>query len=129
MPLDDSAAEGPHSWIRRIQLHARRSNWPWAASTARLKQNLKDTEDLNFDLQGKWESFSCVLKPPGSRRMQAPMRLSRKVAEERFYTMSHCRFHDALGMALLPLDDGPPPGGGDDGGDNPGRANGGCMGW
>eukprot|EP00959_Pyramimonas_sp_CCMP1952_P012042 254257-Pyramimonas_sp.AAC.1 len=73
VPLDDRVDEGPHAQAKRIQHHARRSGWPWAASSMRLKQNIQDSRAFahGVDLQEEWGRYSSVLKPGGSRRMGA----------------------------------------------------------
>jgi len=85
IPLDDSVAESPHSLTKKVQMHARASGWPWAASTVRLDQNLTDIDNFSFgNFQHHWDSFSSVLKPPGARRMHNLLRKHRRVIEERF---------------------------------------------
>ena len=122
-PLDDTAAEAPHAIVKKIQDHSRAAGWPRAASTARLKQNLVDVDNFRFaGIQQQWDSFSSVLRPPGARRKRARLKVKRRIVHQRFYTMAHCRFAEALDQDDLVPDDQPPEdpnGPANDNGDDP----------
>ena len=87
----DKVAEGPHAVFKKVHLHARGSTFQWQAATLRLKQHLKDFEDLcplaNVTLQWCWDRYKSVLQF-GSRRFRN-VRLSRSKFEQRVYFCNH----------------------------------------
>ena len=91
-PMDDTAAEGPHSIVKRIKTAASASNFAWLASTARLEQNIGDADGLDdrteSSLQSLWDSHTSVLRSPGAHANFQPLRMSRKVFEQRLYNPS-----------------------------------------
>ena len=135
--IDDSYAEGPHARMGRLQSSSRGARWAWSASTLRLEQNLKDLAELpraaDVGLQNLWDTWSSVLKPPGSQagvRMNRLLRRNKKLVLQHVYHMDHYLGFTAPDRALEGGDgdcpdveepedgEGAPPGagGGDDGG-------------
>ena len=94
VPMDDTAAEGPHSIVKRIKSSATAANFPWLSSSARMEQNIIDVEGLRegrgaSSLQAVWDSFTSVLRPPQHRPSYQLMRMNRKEFERRVYTIQH----------------------------------------
>ena len=94
VPTDDTAAEGPHSIVKRIKSSATAANFPWLSSSARMEQNMIDVEGLRegrgaSSLQAVWDSFTSVLRPPQRRPSYQVMRMNRKEFERRVYTIQH----------------------------------------
>jgi hypothetical protein len=116
IPLDDTVNEGPHSSFQRIVLAARRSNFAWQASSLRLSQNLADARELvpavGCDAQHLWNIYSSVLQVH-RRAYYVSMRCTRKIFEERLYTLYS--LDGAQYAAADAVDDDEAGGSGDDG--------------
>jgi hypothetical protein len=87
--LLDKICEGPHSTFKRVQLHARGSNFPWQASSMRLDQNLLDAQtipqEIGVSLQQTWDQYKTVIKPNVT---SVGVRVSHKVVCDRVYNCS-----------------------------------------
>ena len=116
MPMDDTVNESPHAIANRVwEISRRRSSFSWAASTIRLKQNLKDIAELpeqagNPPLQKLWHNVKHV----------APIKVrqTRKLFEQNLYCLQHCCGSDQLAVEAVGHGDlGGGDGGDDDAGD------------
>jgi hypothetical protein len=126
IPMDDTVGEGPHAIANAISVRARRSGWPWIASTMRLDQNLQDVSDLvpatDADLGVQWDLYKSVVQPPGRKSIR-PKRMTRKKFERSVYHLAECcgraaaqpasaedeRLDDFDGAEPVSMDDGSVP--------------------
>lgn len=119
VPMDDSAAEGPHAVAKRISVHARSCSWAWVASTMRLKQNLSDYQELrpclDTDFEALWQRPSSILQTSLALSKRAK-RMTGKKLRSWVYAMAFC--DDDMGDDEPPWLDG--AGGGDEPPDDPG---------
>eukprot|EP00959_Pyramimonas_sp_CCMP1952_P417407 8745350-Pyramimonas_sp.AAC.1 len=60
VPIDDAVAGGPHSLAKRLRENCRAAGWPWAASSLRLHQNLKDIEAPGCDFRNAGYQYTAM---------------------------------------------------------------------
>ena len=63
-----------------------------------MDQNLEDISNVGRycaqSLQAMWDSYTCVLRPPGMHPNYRPMRMPRADTHKRLYTLGHLQGFD-----------------------------------
>jgi hypothetical protein len=124
IPCNDTTNEGPHSLLKRVQLHSRAASYEWAASTVRLEQSFdlyNDVAQLRGErfIQQTWDRWSSILKREGSRRPDSKVRKPRRWVTQQIYNFDP-DLSLASAAAIDAGGDGGGPGSGGEGGDGDG---------
>ena len=89
----DHQNELPHSLLKKVAQHAPASTLAWSAASVRAAQNLKGAEEIVdmvpiIGLQNVWDRCSSVVRHD-VRRHNRPLRVKRKMFEDRLYFCKH----------------------------------------
>ena len=120
-PIDDTVGESPHAAMRHIGLKTRAASWPWLASSARLKHNLRGYKYMvrhvrpETSTEWMWQRWASVLQVSNGKKYERNKRLLRREIEARVYTMRQFGNFEVRALPGDNVSEGDEPG--DDGDD------------